>query len=137
MKTLPTKSDSETLAPGEKEGELKVSVRERCCSAMTRREMRCWIPISISLYDQHMAVFRGSRTGTVSWTQRGKTGMRETATYRSENGVHEFVEILGVHEAAAFQDSHGQLRDDSQVALEIMSDNGAKLFIFLQRLDLL
>jgi hypothetical protein len=45
-RTSPTKSDSE-LVCGICHGELKVSVSARCCSAITRREMRYNIPVSL------------------------------------------------------------------------------------------
>ena len=39
-KTSPMNSVSESFAPGENQGAWKVSVRARCCSAMTRRDIR-------------------------------------------------------------------------------------------------
>src|SRR2546421_12973043 len=44
-RTSPTKSDSEVVC-GICHGELKVSASARCCSAITRREMRYNIPVS-------------------------------------------------------------------------------------------
>jgi hypothetical protein len=66
------KSDSESLAPGEKLGELYVSVSERCCSAITRLEIRYFVLARIP-------------------------NVLSMGTYRSQDGIHEFVEVAGTH----------------------------------------
>lgn len=58
-------------------------------------------------------------------------GVSEGETYGSENGVHEFVECLGVHEPAALEDAHCQLGNHGQVALEVVADNVAQLVVVL------
>ena len=107
-------SDSESLAPGENQGELNVSVRARCCSAITRREIR-WHEVS-----------KGSMTGP-----------RNAGTDRSKNGVHKLVKDLGVHMAVAFKNAHGQLGYDCEVGLEHSGDDLAEPFVLLESLDLL
>lgn len=57
--------------------------------------------------------------------------------YRSQYSVHKVVQLLGVHQAAALEDAHGELGDDGQVALEVLADDLAELFIVLERLDFL
>lgn len=59
------------------------------------------------------------------------------ATYRSKNDIHKVVQLLGVHQAAALEDAHCQLGNDGQVALEVLADDLAELFIVLQGPDLL
>ena len=64
------------LASGKCQGELKVSVRARCCSAMTRREMR---------YEKHGVRIQYS------------PGNQKDGMYRSQQSVHEFVHLCGTH----------------------------------------
>ena len=47
------------------------------------------------------------------------------------------VQLLGIHQAAALENAHGQLGDDGQVALEILADDFAELFIVFERSNLL
>ena len=89
-------------------------MRERCCSATTRREIR-W---------------------ECQCTAQGLPS-RNPATHRSQNRIHEIVEILRVHEAAALEYPHGQLGYDGQVALEVLRDDLAEAVIVFEGLDLL
>lgn len=52
MKISPMNSDSESLAPGENQGELYVSVSARCCSAMTLREILWWHSLALGNPDE-------------------------------------------------------------------------------------
>lgn len=115
MKISPMNSDSDSLAPGENQGELKVSVRARCCSAMTRREMRCG---------------GVSKTVTVVYWCRDRT-------YRTQNGVHELVERLGGEVGVALQDAHGQLGYHGEMSLEHLCNDVAEPLVILEGLDLL
>jgi hypothetical protein len=46
------------------------------------------------------------------------------------------VQLFWVHKAAALEDAHCELGDDGQVALEVLSDDGAELVIVFQSFDL-
>lgn len=64
-------------ASGKCQGELYVSVNARCCSAMTRREIR-WQILAMDLE----LLVRG--------------------LYCAKYGVHKFIHIVGFHEVSAF-----------------------------------
>ena len=118
-KTSPMNSDSESLAPGENQGAWKVSVRARCCSAITRREMRCRGEISYG--PGHS---RASQKRIV------------LVAYRSQDGVHEFVQFVVIHQAAALQNAHAELRDHRQVGSKHFADRVAEPVIVLESLNL-
>lgn len=45
------------------------------------------------------------------------------------------IQLFGVHQAAALENAHGELGDDGQVALEVLTDDLAELFIVFQGFD--
>ena len=99
---------------GKCQGELKVSVRARCCSAMTRLEMRC-------ARIRHMMGLR---------VHKGQMA------YRSQHGVHKFICLVGLHEAAHLQDANGQPRYHSRMLLERIFEYLTIPIIILERADL-
>lgn len=58
-------------------------------------------------------------------------------TYRSQNCVHELVQVAGVHQSSTLKNAHGQLGYHGQMALKVMTDDFAQLVVVLERLDLL
>jgi len=93
--TSPTKSVSGAVVDeGKCHGELNVSVRARCCSAITRRDILCKNNL-ISIYIKVDTEY----------------------AYRAQDGVHEFVHVFWLHEISTFQHPHCQLWNHSQVLL--------------------
>lgn len=108
---------SECGAPGWNQSAWNVSVSARCCSAITRRDMRCVSPSPAGVSESVPC----SRLET---------------TYRSEQGAHESVELLGGHEAAALEHAHGELGDDDEVGAQHAGELGAEAVIVVEGLDL-
>lgn len=46
------------------------------------------------------------------------------------------IQLFGVHKAAALEDTHCELGNDGQVALEVLRDDGAEFVIVFQSFDL-
>lgn len=63
--------------------------------------------------------------------------LKSVSTHRSKNGIHELVQGLFVHEVTALYYSHGELRDDGEVGLEVLAYGLAKLVVLLEGVDLL
>ena len=58
-------------------------------------------------------------------------------TYRSQNRIHELIEVVSIHQSSAFENAHCQLWYHGQVALEVLTDDFTHLVVILQGLDLL
>ena len=56
--------------------------------------------------------------------------------YRSQDGVHEFVQFVVIHQAAALQNAHAELRDHRQVGSKHFADRVAEPVIVLESLNL-
>lgn len=59
-----------------------------------------------------------------------------STTHRAQKGIHEAIQVVGGHEAAALEHAHGELGDDGQVGAQHLGELGAEALVVVEGLDL-